>query len=81
MVFRNFLGNNSFFGRTPTGRKWWLSGILARFGPERFEESRARAENTKMQFPGARGTFGGEVWPPQKFLPEFAEPFSAFCFG
>ena len=32
MVFRNFLGNNFFSGRTPTGWKRRFSGILARFG-------------------------------------------------
>ena len=28
-----------------------------------------------MQFPGARGTFGGEIQPPQKYLPEIAQIF------
>ena len=43
--------------------------------PERFSRSVfvfGWAENGKMQFPGARGTFGGETWPPQKFFPESA---------
>ena len=69
MVFRNFVRDNLFFARTPTGQKRWFSGILARFGLGHEEKFRDWAENTKMQFPGARGTFGGKF---QKFLPEIA---------
>ena len=35
----------------------------------------------KTQFPGARGTFGGGIRPPQKFLPEIAQLFDVFRFG
>ena len=36
---------------------------------------RARAENRKTQFPGARGTFGEKNRPPQKFLPKSVQLF------
>ena len=29
-----------------------------------------------MQFPGARDTFGENIWTPQKFLPEVAQLFT-----
>ena len=34
-----------------------------------------------MPFPGARGTFGGEIRAPQKFLPEIAQLFDFLRFG
>ena len=34
-----------------------------------------------MQFPKARGTFGGGIRPPQKFLPEIVQLFYILCFG
>ena len=34
-----------------------------------------------MQFPGARGTFGGKIRLPQKFLPEIAQLFYILRFG
>ena len=34
-----------------------------------------------MQFPGARGTFGGEIRTPQSFLPKSAQLFYILCFG
>ena len=49
MVSRNFLG--FFFGRTPTGLNSDPVGLWPIFG---------RAENTKTQFPRARGHFYGE---------------------
>ena len=33
------------------------------------EQLRTRVENRKIQFPGVRGTFGGEIRPPKKVLP------------
>ena len=73
MVSRNFAGNNFFsFLVYPL----FFSGILARFGLRRLEKFRARAENTKVQFRGAKGPF----WPPQKFL-ETAQLFYVFYFG
>ena len=35
----------------------------------------------KTQFPGARGTFGGEIRAPQNFLPESAQLFCFLRFG
>ena len=59
MVFHNFLGNNFFFGRTPTVGNgdlvifWPVLGL----GPS--EKFWAWGENTRTQVPGASGTFGG----------------------
>ena len=39
------------------------------------------AENGKMQFAGARDTFGGEIRTPQKFLPESAHLCYILHFG
>ena len=55
-----------------------FQAILAQDGFWHLKKSRARAENGKMQFPGARGTFGGEIRTPQKFLPESAQLFFTF---
>ena len=81
MVFRNFCGTNFFLvGPPPVG-----NGDLVVFWPVlglgHLEKFRARAENRKTQFPGARGTFGEKVCPPQNFLPEIAQPFYILCFG
>ena len=81
MVFRNFLGINFFsIGPPAVGNGdlvvfWPVSGL------GHFEKLRARAKDTKMQFPGARGTFGEKIWPPQKFLPEIAQLFYVFRFA
>ena len=40
-----------------------------------------RADIETMQFPGARGTFGGEIRTPQKFLTESAQLFYTLRFG
>ena len=79
--FAAFSETTFFSRRTPTCRKRRFSGILARFGPGHLEKCQALAETTKMQFPGARGTFGGGIRPPQQFLPEIAQLFCAFRFG
>ena len=39
-----------------------------------------QAKNKKTRFPGASGTFGGEIRPPQKFLTEIAQLFYILCF-
>ena len=54
MVFRNFRGTNSFFGRTPTGRERLFSGILA-VDLEKFHPKTAEAENSPL---GPRGKKG-----------------------
>ena len=49
MLFRNFLGNNFFFGRTPPGRNRRFSGILATralgeiLGPKMAQKCQKRA--------------------------------------
>ena len=40
-----------------------------------------RVPKRKPQFPRARGTFGGELRPPQKFLTEIAPFLKTLCFG
>ena len=45
------------------------------FGLGHLKKFRARGENTKTQFLGARGTFGETIRPSQKFLPEIAQLF------
>ena len=63
MVFRNFLGNDFFFGRTPPAG----NSNLVVFGPIlglwHLEKFQARPEYTKTQLPSARSTFmgGGDV--------------------
>ena len=47
--------------------------ILAEDRLWHLEKSRGWAENGKMQFAGARGTFGEKIWTPQKYLPESAQ--------
>ena len=50
---------------------WWYFGPFWAWGTCRNSRpGPARAENTKMQFPSARGTFGGEIRPPKKFSPK-----------
>ena len=58
-----------------------LVGFWPVLGRRHLEKFRARAENSKTQFPGAGGTFGGELCPPKKFLPEIAQLFYCLCFG
>ena len=58
-----------------------LPGVLPVLGRGHLDKFRARAENRKTQFPGARGTFGGDLRPPQKFLPEIAQLFYILRFG
>ena len=43
------------------------------------EKFRARAKNTKTHFPGARGTFGGEIRPPKKCPFEIPQLFCTIC--
>ena len=57
-----------------------LLGFWPVLGRGRLEKFRARVKNGKTQFPGARGTFGGKIRPPQKFLPEIAQLFCSLCF-
>ena len=86
MVSRNFLGNNFLFGWTPTGRsETMIYGDLVVFWPVldlgHLEKFRAWAKNRKTQFSGARSTFGENIRPPQKYLPEIAQLFYTVCFG
>ena len=81
MVFRNFLGNRLFSVRTPAVGNGDLVVFWPVLGLGYLEKSWARAENRKTQFPGAGGTFGGEIRPPQNFLPEIAQLFYTFRFG
>ena len=81
MVFRNFLGKNFLsIGTPPIGNGDLLGFGLVR-GPGHLEKFRAWAENRKMLFPGARGTFEEKICPPQKFLPEIAQIFYVLRFG
>ena len=81
MVFRKFFGKNFFFVHTPTGRKGNLVVFWPLLALGTLVKFQARAENTKMQFSGARGTFGGGIRPPQKFLPEIGQFSYGVCFG
>ena len=77
MVFRN-----SFFRSDPHRLNtviWWYFGPFWAWGTLRNSGPRPKTEKT--QFPGARGTLGGENPPPQKFLPEIAQLFYTFHFG
>ena len=70
MVVRNFLVFYVLPDRTPRGRKLPNTGILGYFCPGRLwhlQKSRARAENGKMKFPSARGTFGAKSGCPKSF--------------
>ena len=82
MVFRNFLGEQLFFSVGPplvgNGGPMVFWPVLGLGHKEKF---RARAENRKTQFPGARGTCGGKMRPPQQFLPEIAQLFYTLLFG
>ena len=81
-VFRNFLGNNFYFDRTPRWSQkviYWISGPFWATGTQR--NSGPGARNRKTQFPGARGTFGVGIRPPQKILPEIAQLFYILRFG
>ena len=54
----------------PRGGKSQNTGILGPFDlgrPLNSEKSRGLAQNGKMQFPGARGTFGGKIRQPKGF--------------
>ena len=73
-----------FFGRTPRwsqGGRGDLLGLGPVLGRGHVEKFRARVKNRKTRLPGARGTFGGEIRPPQKFLPEVAQLFCILRFG
>ena len=72
---RNFFIFCVLADRNPTGKKSQNAGFLGPWHLEKF-----RAKNRKMQFPGARGTFGGEIPPPQKFLPKIAQLFDVLRF-
>ena len=81
-MFRNYLGNNFFFWSDPTWSAtviYWDSGPFWAAGIR--ETFRARAENRKTQFPGARGTFGEKILPPENFLPKIAQLFYNLRFG
>ena len=52
-----------------------LLGFWPVLGRGHLEKFRARVKNGKPRFPGARGTFGGKIRLPQKFLPEIAQLF------
>ena len=41
----------------------------------------AWAETTNTQFPSARGTFGGKIWPPKKFILETPQLYYILRFG
>ena len=72
-----FSGTTVFVGPGPTGRKRWFSGISARSGLGHLEKFRARAENTKVQSPGARGTLGGgKSGRPKGFSPKLCNLFT-----
>ena len=75
MVVCNFFTFYVLPDRTPRGRKSQNTGFFGPFGLGSCHLEKFRAENRKMQFPGARGTFGGKIRPPQKFLPEIAQLF------
>ena len=63
------VGNGDFLGFRP---------VLGRGYLEKF---RARAENRKMQFPGARALLGKKICPPQNLLPKSAQLFYILRFG
>ena len=54
---------------------------MARLGPGALRKIPGPGMKQKMPFLGARGTFGGEFRPPQKFLPEIAHLFYISRFG
>ena len=81
MVSRNFVGSNFFLSVKPPAAR---NSDLVVFGPldtGHLEKFQARAENTKTQFPNARGTFGGEIRAAKKFLPRIVQFFYILCFG
>ena len=55
---------------------WCFFGPFRAFGTWR--NSGPRRKTRKTQFPGARGTFGGEIRPPTKFLLEIPQLFYFF---
>ena len=82
MVFRNFLRNTFFFRSGPqVVAKGDLLGFWPALGRGHFEKFRARVKNRKTQFPGARGTFGEKICPPQKFTPDILQLFYILRFG
>ena len=81
IIFRNFLGNNFFFGLTPRWSQrvvYWGFGLFWAAG--HLEKFRARVKNGKTEFPGARGTFGGKSVSAPKFSPNNCATFLHFAF-
>ena len=76
MVFRNFLGiffapsNPHLVGNSD------LLGVCPVLGCRHLEKFRARANNIKTQFPGARGTFGKKFSRPKGFSPSLRNFFA-----
>ena len=73
MVVRNFFTLLVLPDRTLRDGKSRNTGISGHFGPGRplaLREIPGLAENGKIQFPGARGTFGGESGRPKNFSPK-----------
>ena len=58
-----------------------LLGFWPFLGGGHLEKFRARFKNRNARFPGAKGTFGGRIRPPQKFLPKIAQLFYILRFG
>ena len=58
-----------------------LLGFWPVLGRGHLFEIRARVRNGKPRFPRARGTLGGEIRPPQKFLLKIAHFFYILRFG
>ena len=75
MVSRNFLGNKSFSVRPPLAGNSYLVVFGPILGLWHLDKLRAQAENTKTQFPGARGTCGGEIRPPKNPPPGIMQLF------
>ena len=73
MAVRNFFMFSVLPERTPKCGESQNTGISGHFGLGRplalREKSWGWAENIKIQFPGARGTFGVKIRTPQKILP------------
>ena len=69
-----------FFGSDVIGNGDLL-GFWPVLGRGHVEKFKARAKNRKTQFPGGRGTFGEQIRPPQRFLPEIAQLFYILHFG
>ena len=79
---RNFFTFCVLADRTPRSGKSQNTGFLGPFGPgQPLALREIRAQNGKTRFPRARGTFGGEIRPSQKFLPKIAQFFYTLRFG